>query len=154
MPMRLTSHTDYALRTLIYLALSGRDWTPVGEIAAAYGISKHHLLKVAGHLATCGYIETIRGSGGGIRLAHPPAEINIGHVVRHTESDMNLVECFCPPEHGQESGCRIEPGCVLRSALRSALDAFLTVLDRYSLHDLLGPQSRLKQLLGLPTIHS
>jgi Rrf2 family nitric oxide-sensitive transcriptional repressor len=144
--MRLTSHTDYSLRTLIYLAVAGDRLTPVGEVATAYGLSKNHLLKVANHLASGGYIEAVRGSGGGIRLARAPADINIGQVVRHTETDMNLVECFCPGEHG----CRIETGCLLRSALRMALRAFLGVLDRYALSDLLASKPLLEELLGLP----
>lgn len=143
--MRLTTHTDYSLRTLIYLAIAGDRLTPVGEVATAYGISKNHLLKVAHTLASGGYVEAVRGTGGGIRLARPPAEINIGQVVRYTEADMNLVECFCPGE----SGCRIETGCLLRSALRSALRAFLGVLDRYALSDLMGSKPLLEELLGL-----
>jgi Rrf2 family nitric oxide-sensitive transcriptional repressor len=142
--MRLTSHTDYALRTLIYLGVSAERLTPVGEIAEAYGISKNHLLKVASHLAAGGYVTAVRGSGGGIRLAQAPAEINIGQVVRYTETDMNLVECFCPGANG----CRIQSGCLLRSALRGALRAFLEALDRYSLGDLMGSKPLLEELLG------
>jgi Rrf2 family nitric oxide-sensitive transcriptional repressor len=144
--MRLTSHTDYALRTLIYLGVSGDRLTPVGDVAAAYGISRNHLLKVANHLTAGGYVESVRGNGGGIRLARAPADINIGQVVRTTEADMNLVECFCPDGRG----CRIETGCLLRSVLRTALRAFLGVLDEYSLSDLLGSKPLLEELLGLP----
>lgn len=143
--MRLTSHTDYSLRTLIYLGVTGDRLTPVGEVADAYRISKNHLLKIASHLAAGGYVEAVRGNGGGIRLARPAAEINIGQIVRYTETDLNLVECFCPGE----GGCRIETGCLLRSVLRSALRAFLGVLDQYSLADLLGSKPLLEELLGL-----
>jgi Rrf2 family nitric oxide-sensitive transcriptional repressor len=143
--MRLTIHTDYALRTLIYLGVVGDRLTPVGDVAEAYGISKHHLLKVASTLASGGYVEAVRGSGGGIRLARAPADINIGQVVRFTEADMNLVECFCPGE----DGCRIQTGCLLRSVLRNALRAFLAVLDRYTLADLMGSKPLLEELLGV-----
>lgn len=145
--MRLTIYTDYSLRTLIYLGVRGDRLTPVGEIAKAYGISKNHLLKVANHLAAGGYVEAVRGSGGGIRLARPAADINIGQVVRHTETDMTLVECFCPGENG----CRIETACLLRSILRNALRAFLGVLDRYSLSDLMASKPLLEELLGQAT---
>jgi Rrf2 family nitric oxide-sensitive transcriptional repressor len=144
--MRLTIYTDYSLRTLIYLGVKADRLIPVGEIAKAYGISKNHLLKVANHLAAGGYVEAVRGSGGGIRLAREPADINIGQVVRYTETDMALVECFCPGENG----CRIETACLLRSVLRNALRAFLGVLDRYTLSDLMGSKPLLEELLGLP----
>jgi Rrf2 family transcriptional regulator, nitric oxide-sensitive transcriptional repressor len=146
--MRLTRYTDYSLRTLIFLGLTPADrLTSVGEVAVAYGLSKNHLLKVANHLAAGGYIEAVRGTGGGIRLARAPEDINIGAVVRYTETDMDLVECFCPSEG---SGCRIETACLLRSALRSALRAFLGVLDGYSLASLLQSRPLLEELLSLP----
>jgi Rrf2 family transcriptional regulator, nitric oxide-sensitive transcriptional repressor len=115
----------------------------VSEIAEAYGISRHHLMKVAGTLASGGYIEAVRDNGGGIRLAREPAGINVGDVVRYTEADMNLVECFCPG-----GTCRIETACLLRSVLRSALSAFLAVLDRYSLQQLLASRPLLEWVLG------
>jgi len=142
--MRLTEHTDYALRTLIYLGVKGDRLTPVGEVADAYGLSKNHLLKVANHLAAAGYIRTVRGNGGGLRLAKPAEAINIGAVVRITETDMNLVPCFCDP-----GSCRIEAGCVLRRTLNMALRAFLAELDRTTLADLVTPERPLKRLLGL-----
>jgi Rrf2 family nitric oxide-sensitive transcriptional repressor len=144
--MRLTSHTDYSLRTLIYLGVRPDRLSSVGEVAEAYGLSKNHLMKVANHLAAGGYVQAVRGNRGGIRLARPPEEINIGAVVRYTESDMNLVECFCP---GSGAGCRIESGCLLRAALRSALRAFLGVLDGYSLANLLQSRPLLEELLGV-----
>jgi Rrf2 family nitric oxide-sensitive transcriptional repressor len=142
--MRLTEHTDYALRTLIYLGVRGDRLTPVGEVADAYGLSKNHLLKVANHLAAAGYVQTVRGNGGGLRLAQPAEAINIGAVVRVTETDMNLVPCFC-----DAGGCRIETGCLLRATLSSALRAFLAELDRTTLADLIKPRPMLKRLLGL-----
>jgi len=142
--MRLTEHTDYALRTLIYLGVRGDRLTPVGEVADAYGLSKNHLLKVANHLAAAGYVQTVRGNGGGLRLAQPADAINIGAVVRSTETDMNLVPCFC-----DGGGCRIESGCLLRATLNAALRAFLAELDRTTLADLLRPRPMLTRLLGL-----
>lgn len=142
--MRLTDHTDYALRTLIYLGVQSDRLTPVGEVAQAFGLSKNHLLKVANHLAAAGYVETVRGNGGGLRLARAADAINIGAVVRSTETDMNLVPCFC-----EGGGCRIETGCVLRGTLNAALRAFLAELDRTTLADLVRPKPMLKRLLGL-----
>jgi Rrf2 family nitric oxide-sensitive transcriptional repressor len=142
--MRLTEHTDYALRTLIYLGVQGDRLTPVGEVAQAYGLSKNHLLKVANHLAAAGYVQTVRGNGGGLRLAQPAEAINIGAVVRHTEADLNLVPCFC-----EGGGCRIEAACVLRGTLTTALRAFLAELDRTTLADLVKPRPTLKRLLAL-----
>jgi len=142
--MRLTEHTDYALRTLIYLGVRDGRLTRVGEVADAYGLSKNHLLKVANHLAAAGYIQTVRGHGGGLRLAQPAEAINIGAVVRSTETDMNLVPCFC-----EGGGCRIETGCVLRRTLNMALRAFMAELDRTTLADLVKPRPMLTRLLGL-----
>ena len=147
--MRLTSHTDYSLRTLIYLGVSPDQVTPIGEIAGAYGLSKNHLMKVANHLAAGGYMKAIRGNQGGIRLARSPTDINIGAVVRYTETDMNLVECFCP---GKAGSCRIETGCLLRSALRTALRALLGVLDNYSLASLLQSRPLLEELDGMSNL--
>jgi Rrf2 family nitric oxide-sensitive transcriptional repressor len=142
--MRLTEHTDYALRTLIYLGVRADRLTPVGEVAEAYGLSKNHLLKVANQLAAAGYVQTVRGNGGGLRLAQPAEAINIGAVVRSTETDMNLAPCFC-----EGGGCRIESGCLLRATLNVALRAFLAELDRTTLADLIRPRPLLQRLLGL-----
>lgn len=142
--MRLTIHTDYALRTLIFLGVAQDRLVRVGDIATAYGISRNHLMKVANHLAAGGYLEAVRGRGGGIRLARAPAEINIGAVTRYTEGDFALVECFRP-----DGACRIATGCLLRSALRDALGAFFAVLDGYSLQDLLGSRPLLLELFGM-----
>ena len=141
--MRLTIHTDYALRMLIVLGLRADTVVSVGEIAETYGISRNHLIKVAQHLRGCGYVETTRGNGGGLRLAQPATAINIGEVVRRTESDMHLVTCFAPDGH-----CRIYSGCVLHAVLSQALDAFFAVLDRYCLSDLIGSRDLLEDLLG------
>lgn len=142
--MRLAVRTDYALRVLMYVGLTppGRLATIAGT-AAAYGISESHLMAVVHRLASLGYLETVRGKGGGIRLARAPDAINLGRVVRDIETDMALVECF-----GGPGTCRIERACALRGVLAEALEAFLAVLDRYTLADLLAPAPALAALLG------
>lgn len=141
--MRLTTFTDYTLRTLIFLALRPDRQATIADIASAYGISESHLMKVAHQLGQAGEVETIRGRTGGLRLARPAETINIGAVVRRTEPDMELVPCF------SDSGCVILPGCMLRGLLTEALAAFLAVLDRATLADLIAPRLRLMETLGL-----
>ncbi|HEY0522451.1 MAG TPA: Rrf2 family transcriptional regulator [Stellaceae bacterium] len=142
--MRLTVHTDYALRTLLYLGLHGERLGSIRAIAQAYDISENHLTKVVHRLGRGGFVNTVRGRGGGIRLARPPAAIRIGDVVRRTEEDMALVECF-----GSANTCRITADCRLRGAFDEALRAFLAVLDGYTLADLLGAPEMLADTLGL-----
>ncbi|NLD56248.1 MAG: Rrf2 family transcriptional regulator [Burkholderiaceae bacterium] len=144
--MRLTVYTDYALRLLTYAALSPDALITIGEVAAAYGISRNHLTKVAHQLGVAGFLTTVRGKGGGLRLACKPEAIRLGDVVRQTEPDMALVPCFEPID----THCRILPACVLEGVLREARDAFLRVLDRHTLADLVGPRDKLRELLGLP----
>lgn len=142
--MRMTMYTDFSLRVLIYLGAKNKgDLSTIKDISEAYGISKNHLMKVTYDLGKLGYIETIRGRGGGIRLAMEPEEINIGQVVRKTEDDFHLVECFdC-----QTNRCVITPACGLRRALNRALKAYLTVLDEYTLADFLNNKDVLANLL-------
>lgn len=142
--MRLTTFTDYTLRTLIYLAVQPDRLATIADIAGAYDISANHLMKVVHQLALAGDITTVRGQRGGMRLAKPAAAINIGRVVRRTEPDMELVSCF-----GDAHNCAIQDGCVLQHALGSALQAFLDVLDRYTLADLVAPRQKLAHLLGV-----
>ncbi len=144
--MHLTSYTDYALRVLIYLGVKA-ELATITEISDAYGISRNHLVKVVHDLGRRGYIHTLRGKHGGIRLAQPAAEICVGHLVRELEEDMRLVECFNVAALG---GCRIEPACVLQHVLHGALQAFLAELDRFTLADLLVPKHSLAALLHLP----
>ena len=142
--MRLTLWTDYAFRTLIYIGAKGGGLSTIAEIAESFDISRPHLMKIVNRLSVQGYVETIRGRRGGIKLAHPPGQIRVGAVVRDTEEDFAVMGCLA------ESGfCRIEGCCVLRRALREAMLAFLEVLDRYTLADLLAPDRRLADSLGL-----
>ena len=142
--MRLTVYTDYSLRMLMYLAVKGDRLVTIADVAAAYGISKAHLTKVAHQLGLAGYVETVRGKGGGLRLARPAGEIGLGDVVRRTEPDMALVPCFEPAQ----APCPIVAACGLRGALYEARQAFLAVLDRYSLADLVRQRAELAALLS------
>lgn len=142
--MRLTTYTDYTLRTLMYLALHAGRQVTIAEIARAYGISEAHLTKVVHQLGLAGEVATLRGRHGGLRLNKPASSVNLGAVVRRTEQDIDLVPCF-----GNPGSCPVHPACVLRHALDEALAAFLAVLDRYTLADLTAPRVRLAGLLGL-----
>lgn len=142
--MRLTAFTDYTLRTLIYLALRPEKLVTIADIATAYDVSANHLMKVVHQLAQTGDIETVRGQRGGLRLARAPEAINLGSVVRRTEPDLDLVACFGEGQH-----CVIQEGCVLQHALDEALQAFLGVLDRYTLADLVAPRQTLAAWLGM-----
>ena len=142
--MRLTLSTDYALRTLIYVGAKGERLSTIAEIAECYGISKAHLMKVVNRLGRQGYIDTVRGKGGGIRLAQLPRLIGVGTVVRDTEEDLAVMGCLA------ETGfCRLEGCCELRRALHGAMLAFLKALDAYTLADLLAPGVRVAASLGL-----
>ena len=144
-PMRLTAYTDYTLRTLMYLAVNTGRNTTIAEIAASYVVSETHLMKIVHHLGLAGDIETIRGRNGGLRLAKPPAAINLGAIVRRTEPDMDLVACF-----DATARCAISKACVLQTVLHESLAAFLSVLDRYTLADLVAPHRELAMQLGVP----
>ncbi len=142
--MRLTTFSDYTLRTLMYLALRPGRLTTIEEIAAAYGISANHLMKVVHEAAQAGDISTVRGRAGGLRLSRRPETIIVGAVLRRTEPDLEIVPGFCAA-----GACAIQPACVLQCALREALEAFLTVLDRVTLADLVRPKQRLADLLKI-----
>lgn len=141
--MHITRYTDYSLRVLIYLAAQGDRLATIQEIADSYDISKNHLMKVVHQLNKKGYIETVRGKKGGMRLHMAPTDINIGVLVRETEQDLNLVECF-----SSQNACRITPVCGLKSIFNEALKSFLETLDRYTLADVIQDQHR-PQLLRL-----
>ncbi len=141
--MRLTDRTDYAFRVLMYLAVNGGGLATVPEIAKRYGVSKSHLAKVAWELGCAGFIETVRGKGGGLRLARPAETISVGAVARHIERTIPLAECF-PDGAG---ACRIASSCIYRQVLVEAEEAFFSVLDRYSVRDLVENNPALRAVL-------
>jgi Rrf2 family nitric oxide-sensitive transcriptional repressor len=140
--MRLTDYTDYSLRTLMYLGLNRDRLVTIQDIADVYGISKNHLMKVVHHLGLLGLIETVRGRSGGLRLGMEPDRINLGEVVRKTEPDFAMVECFSK-EHND---CILAPACELQGVLRQAVVAYMQVLDGVTLADLLRNDARLRKI--------
>ncbi|WP_425082567.1 RrF2 family transcriptional regulator [Ruegeria arenilitoris] len=128
--MRLTLHSDYALRVLTYVAIAPERKATVNEIAAAYQISHDHLAKVSYRLKKTGFLEAARGRGGGIRLSRSASQITIGDIIRAAEEDMALVECL-----GQTRTCRIAGVCRFRELFRKALEAYFEVLDAMTLED-------------------
>lgn len=144
--MRLTNYTDYSLRVLIYLAVKdSNEKSTITEITEAYQISRNHLTKVIHQLGKIGVITTTRGRGGGITLAKSPEEIVIGEIVRETEEDFHLVECF---KEGN-TNCILTPVCGLKRVLSEALGAYLTVLDKYTIADIVGEPELYRALLKI-----
>ena len=141
--MKLTSYSDYSLRLLMYVAVKGGALVTIQEVADAYGISKNHLMKVAFELGRKGFLETVRGRGGGLRLARPADNIIVGQVVRAMEEDFTMVECF----DADADRCVISGPCRLRGALSRALKAYFAVLDEYTLADLAGENPLLTRVL-------
>lgn len=141
--MRLTRFTDYSLRTLIYLGLHDDSLVSIADVAQAYRVKENHLTKVVARLAQLGFVETVRGRQGGLRLARLPAQIRVGEVVRATEDNLAIVECFA------STTCRLTGACQLELALHEALEAFLAVLDRYTLDDLVSGPPNLAARIGL-----
>ena len=142
--MHITQHTDYALRVLIFLASNEHRLPTIQEISERFEISRSHLMKVVNQLIRNGFVEGIRGKGGGLRLARPASEILIGDVVRKMETDLVLVECF-----SDESRCLLTPNCKLKGVFADALKAFLASLDKVALSQVLTPSQR--QLLHVLT---
>jgi Rrf2 family nitric oxide-sensitive transcriptional repressor len=137
--VRLTLFTDYAMRVLLYLGARPDRLCSIPEIARAYHISQNHLMKVVNQLAHGGYVETVRGRYGGIRLGKAPEEINVGTLVRETEDGFQLLDC---------DGCVIALACGLTGVVKEALLAFLAVLDRYTLADLLSSRKDIARLFA------
>ena len=137
--MRLTLHTDYAMRVLLHLAARPEGLGSIAEIASLYGISRNHLMKVVQNLSRSGLVDAVRGRGGGPRLGRPATQITVGDVVRQTEDGFQLVDC------GQ---CLIAGACELPPILNEAIRAFLAVLDSHTVADLLQRRAGLATLLG------
>jgi Rrf2 family transcriptional regulator, nitric oxide-sensitive transcriptional repressor len=142
--MRLTYFSDYAFRVLMYLALMPDRRCTIREISGAYNISRAHLMKVVNVLTREGLVIAQRGPNGGLMLALPADEIRLGDVVRKTEDDLGLVECFRP-----ENTCRLTPSCALAPALSRAMHAFLSELDKQTIADLVKKPAPLRRLLDL-----
>lgn len=151
--MRLTTFSDYALRVLMYAASQKDRLITIEETAEFYGISRGHLMKVVNILTRAGFIRGVRGRAGGFMLARPPGEIDLGAVVRATEPDFALVECF-----GRDNKCVISRDCRLPNVLNEALSAFVAVFDRYTLADLplavrdIAPTGDIGQVIRGPKI--
>jgi len=141
--MHITRYTDYSLRVLMYLALKGEELSTIREIADSYAISKNHLMKVVQELNIKGYITAIRGKNGGLRLRAQPEDINLGRLVRDTEQDLALVECFSDGDK-----CVITPACELKRVFAEGLEAFFKVLDSYTLADLV-PRKKAPEMIRL-----
>jgi len=141
--MRLTTFTDYTLRVLMYLALDRTRLATIPEIAAAYDISRNHLMKVVHQLAQAGVIESVRGKGGGLRLARPPEAIRIGEIVRLAEGEAPIVECLSDDPHA----CRISGVCRLTRVLVDGFEALYESLDRHTLADLTANRRALTTVL-------
>ncbi|GJL96208.1 MAG: DNA-binding protein [Hyphobacterium sp.] len=142
--MRLTAQTDYALRMLMHLAVNSDRWVTISEIAERFDISKNHLMKIAQTLVARKVVQSLRGRGGGLRLARPANAIHVGEIARPLEAASVLVECF----PGGANECLITPSCKLKGVLREAQAAFYDVLDQYSIADLVGGNQGLEALLA------
>lgn len=139
--MRLTLYSDFAVRLMLFLATHEDRLCSISEIARAYGISQNHLMKVTSDLAGSGYVQSLRGRGGGLRLARPAREINIGSLVRHTEGKVDIVGC---------GDCVLAPACGMVCVFKDAVESFFMKLDQYSLADIIakGRPNQLRQILA------
>lgn len=137
--MRLTRYTDYSLRVLIHLALNDDRLCSIGEISRTYEVSHNHLMKVVNALAHDGFIETVRGRAGGMRLARPADEITVGEVVRRTEEGFQLADC---------SSCALSPACGLTGVLAKGMQAMMMVFDSFTVADLLTDRNAMRQLMN------
>lgn len=147
--MRLTDYTDYALRVLLYLSVRPAGLSTIQEISDAYGVSKNHLMKIVQHLGELGWVETVRGRNGGLRLAEHSHALTVGEIVRKTENDFAIVGCFGPTDEGHK-GCVIQSHCRLQGVFAAARDAFLAELDKHTIGELAHPANELARLLNIP----
>ncbi len=147
--MRLNLQSDYALRLLMQLAMNPDVLCTISEIACSYGISKNHLMKVANTLSRAGMVASSRGRKGGLALGQDAGAIRIGDVVRATEGDFALVECLQEQKNSESQACVIVPACKLKGVLGEAAEAFMAVLDTYTLDDLVKRNPKLRGLLTL-----
>ena len=139
--MQLTRYTDNALRVLMYLALRPEKLGTIGEIAQKFNMNRHLLTKVIHRLAFLGYVFSVQGRGGGIRLARPAEDITVGMVVRDMEATLDLIDCDTKP-------CPIMPACTLKGAVNRATESFLAVLDEYTIADIVESRTTLLELVG------
>ena len=135
--MRLSDYTDYTLRVLMYCAAHPGRLVTIAELADSHQVSKNHLMKIVNDLGRQGVLATTRGRGGGLRLLKPPSAIGLGDVLRQTETDFRLVECF----DAATDTCTLSPGCRLKGALAAALRAYFATLDGLTLADIAGPNT-------------
>ena len=142
--MRLTNYTDYSMTVLIYLGIHQGQLSTAQEISEHYDISRNHLSKIVHQLSKLGYIDSFKGAGGGIKLARDPSKINLGELVKKTEPDFNLVECFNP----ETDNCRISSVCKLKIILEESSRAFLENMGQYSLADILKNKRALKRVIS------
>lgn len=143
--MRLTDYTDYTLRVLMFCALNPERSVTIAELAESHAISKNHLMKIVNDLARQGLLQTTRGRGGGLRLLKPAADINIGDVVRQSETDFRLVECF----DISHNACTLTAHCQLKHVFKTALQSYLAELDKVTLADVTRPMSAIPVTSGV-----
>lgn len=143
--MRLTDYTDYTLRVLMFCALNPERSITIAELAESHAISKNHLMKIVNDLARQGLLQTTRGRGGGLRLRKAAADINIGDVVRKSETDFRMVECF-DMDH---NACTLTAHCKLKQIFKTALQSYLAELDKVTLADITRPASTSAQTIDL-----
>jgi len=147
--MKLTTFSDYSIRVIMYLGIKHGELANIADIAKAYNISENHLTKVVHHLGQHGYVETVRGKGGGIRMIRDPETINLGKIIRDSEGDTGFLACL-----DSEGECCIQSTCRLMGILREAQKAMYAVFDRYTLADLLTQEPTLTRILMNPTYNT
>ena len=143
--MRMTFHADLGFRTLVYLASASPEGATIPQIAEAYNVSENHLRKVALNLSNLGLVNTMRGKGGGLKLAKDPSKISIGWAMRRLEPDFAIAECM----GAEPQRCVITGNCGLQSILMEALGSWFSVLDNYTLADAINGSRRLNRLLKI-----